>query len=116
MAPIRTYLWLIVLVHFVMYKISNENLSKLQETGKKSHACGTGEEVPTAIVKLLLLKIQSLSYGHSGIQIANSGAISCFYKYNDILNSRLISRFLDLGDLAFSTSFINIVREKEKFI
>src|SRR3989304_9852023 len=51
-------------------KISNENLSKLQENLVKSHSCGTGEEVPTAIVKLmLLLKIQSLSYGHSGIQL-----------------------------------------------
>jgi histidine ammonia-lyase len=51
-------------------KISNDNLSKLQENLVKSHACGTGEEVPLAIVKLmLLLKIQSLSYGHSGIQL-----------------------------------------------
>jgi histidine ammonia-lyase len=50
-------------------KISNENLSKLQENLVKSHACGTGEEVPNEIVKLmLLLKIQSLGYGHSGIQ------------------------------------------------
>ena len=48
-------------------KISNENLSKLQENLVKSHSCGTGDEVPNEIVKLmLLLKIQSLSYGHSG--------------------------------------------------
>jgi histidine ammonia-lyase len=34
----------------------------------KSHSCGTGE-VPLEIVKLmLLLKIQSLSYGYSGVQ------------------------------------------------
>jgi histidine ammonia-lyase len=43
-------------------KISTENLSKLQENLVKSHSCGTGEEVPNEIVKLmLLLKIQSLS-------------------------------------------------------
>src|SRR3970040_2513897 len=30
-------------------KISNENLSKLQENLVKSHSCGTGEEVPTPI-------------------------------------------------------------------
>ena len=36
-------------------KISNENLSKLQENLVKSHACGTGEEVPTTIVQLMLL-------------------------------------------------------------
>jgi histidine ammonia-lyase len=47
-------------------KISNENLSKLQENLVKSHAWH-GEEVPKEIVKLmLLLKIQSLGYGHSG--------------------------------------------------
>jgi histidine ammonia-lyase len=46
-------------------KISNENLSKLQENLVKSHACGTGEEVP--IVKLmLLLKIQSLAMAIQG--------------------------------------------------
>ena len=36
-----------------------------------SHACGTGEEVPEELVRLmLLLKAQSLSYGHSGVQVA----------------------------------------------
>ena len=40
-------------------KISSDNLSKLQENLVTSHACGTGEYVPKAIVKLmLLLKIQ----------------------------------------------------------
>lgn len=51
-------------------KISNENLSQLQENLVKSHACGTGDEVPQEIVKImLLLKIQSLSYGYSGVQL-----------------------------------------------
>lgn len=51
-------------------KISTDNLSKLQENLVKSHACGTGEEVPHEIVKLmLLLKIQSLCYGNSGVQL-----------------------------------------------
>ena len=36
-----------------------------------SHACGTGERVPSEIVRLILLfKIQSLAYGHSGVQLA----------------------------------------------
>ncbi|SHL92393.1 histidine ammonia-lyase [Flavobacterium xanthum] len=66
-------------------KISNENLSKLQENLVKSHACGTGEEVPSQIVKLmLLLKIQSLSYGHSGIQLQTVERLIEFYN-NDIL-------------------------------
>ncbi|OCB70217.1 histidine ammonia-lyase [Flavobacterium crassostreae] len=61
-------------------KISNENLSKLQENLVKSHSCGTGDEVPSAIVKLmLLLKIQSLSYGHSGVQIQTVERLIAFY-------------------------------------
>ena len=66
-------------------KISNENLSKLQENLVKSHACGTGEEVPSEIVKLmLLLKIQSLSYGYSGVQLVTVLRLIDFYN-NDIL-------------------------------
>ena len=65
-------------------KISNENLSKLQENLVKSHACGTGEEVPSEIVKLMLfLKIQSLSYGHSGIQLQTVSRLVDFYN-NDV--------------------------------
>ncbi|MEY2631342.1 MAG: Histidine ammonia-lyase [Bacteroidota bacterium] len=66
-------------------KISNENLSQLQENLVKSHACGTGEEVPQEIVKLmLLLKIQSLSYGHSGVQLQTVERLVDFYNH-DIL-------------------------------
>lgn len=66
-------------------KISNENLSKLQENLVKSHACGTGEEVPQEIVKImLLLKIQSLSYGHSGVQLETVERLIDFYN-NGIL-------------------------------
>ncbi len=66
-------------------KISNENLSKLQENLIKSHACGTGEEVPLEIVKLmLLLKIQSLSYGYSGVQLITVERLIEYYN-NDIL-------------------------------
>ncbi|RYJ42446.1 histidine ammonia-lyase [Flavobacterium beibuense] len=66
-------------------KISNENLSQLQENLVKSHACGTGDEVPDEIVKImLLLKIQSLSYGHSGVQLETVERLVDFYN-NDIL-------------------------------
>lgn len=65
--------------------ISNENLSQLQENLVKSHACGTGEEVPHEIVKImLLLKIQSLSYGHSGVQLVTVERLVDFYN-KDIL-------------------------------
>lgn len=66
-------------------KISNENLTKLQENLVMSHACGTGEEVPKQVVKLmLLLKIQSLSYGHSGVQLQTVERLIDFYNH-DIL-------------------------------
>ncbi|MCO4822711.1 MAG: histidine ammonia-lyase [Flavobacteriaceae bacterium] len=66
-------------------KINSENLSKLQENLMLSHACGTGEEVPQEIIKLmLLLKIQSLSYGHSGIQLATVNRLIDFYN-NDVI-------------------------------
>lgn len=66
-------------------KISNENLTKLQENLVMSHACGTGELVSNDIVKImLLLKIQSLSYGHSGVQLETVQRLIDFYN-NDIM-------------------------------
>lgn len=66
-------------------KISGENLSNLQENLVMSHACGTGDKVPQDIVKLmLLLKVQSLSYGHSGVQLLTVKRLIDFYN-NDIL-------------------------------
>lgn len=66
-------------------KISAENLSKLQENLVMSHACGSGEFVPKPIIKLmLLLKIQSLSYGYSGVQIETVQRLIDFFN-NDVL-------------------------------
>jgi histidine ammonia-lyase len=51
-------------------RIDNGQIETLQSNLLQSHACGLGEEVPAPIVKLMLmLKIKSLSYGHSGVQI-----------------------------------------------
>ena len=51
-------------------KIDKDQLTELQSNLLKSHACGMGEEVPQDIVKLMIaLKIKSLSYGHSGVQV-----------------------------------------------
>ncbi|GAB3638136.1 histidine ammonia-lyase [Hymenobacter arcticus] len=47
--------------------------AQLQVNLLMSHACGTGAEVPTALVRrMLLLKVQSLSYGHSGVAVATA--------------------------------------------
>jgi len=64
-------------------KISNENLTQLQENLVMSHACGTGEEVPNEIIKLMLLfKIQSLSYGYSGIQLKTVNRLIDYYNHD----------------------------------
>jgi histidine ammonia-lyase len=66
-------------------RIESENLTKLQENLVRSHACGTGEFVPESIIKtMLLLKIRSLSYGHSGIHLETVERLVAFYN-NDIL-------------------------------
>jgi histidine ammonia-lyase len=65
-------------------EISNEDLGKLQRNLVMSHACGMGEEVPQDVVKLmLLLKIQGLSYGHSGVQLITIQRLIDFYN-NDV--------------------------------
>ncbi|MFD2823459.1 histidine ammonia-lyase [Lacinutrix iliipiscaria] len=65
-------------------KISKRDLTKLQENLVMSHACGTGDRVPESIVKvMLLLKIQSLSYGHSGVQLDTVNRLIDFFN-NDI--------------------------------
>jgi histidine ammonia-lyase len=65
--------------------IAAQDLSQLQKNLMMSHACGTGEEVPQEIVKLmLLLKIQSLSYGKSAVQLATVERLIDFYNH-DIL-------------------------------
>ena len=65
--------------------ISYDELGTLQKNLVMSHACGTGDRVPSEIVKLmLLLKIQSLSYGHSGVQLVTVQRLIDFYN-NDIL-------------------------------
>ena len=66
-------------------KISDSNLSQLQENLVKSHACGCGEIIPNEVVKImLLLKIKSLSLGYSGVHLDTVNRLVDFYN-NDIL-------------------------------
>ena len=65
--------------------IPAEDLSQLQHNLVMSHACGTGETVRPEIVKLmLLLKVQSLSYGYSGVQLVTVERLMDMFN-NDIL-------------------------------
>lgn len=66
-------------------KIDNHQLQQLQENLVKSHACGLGDEVPSEVVKLMLfLKVKSLSFGHSGVQMSTINRLVDFYN-QDIL-------------------------------
>ena len=65
--------------------IPREDLSQLQHNLVMSHACGTGETVRPEIVKLMLfLKVQNLSYGHSGVQLITVQRLMDMFN-NDIL-------------------------------
>lgn len=65
--------------------INAKDLSTLQSNLVKSHACGTGDRVAPEIVKMmLLLKIQSLSYGNSGVQLATVQRLVDFFN-EDVL-------------------------------
>lgn len=64
--------------------IGEEQLSQLQINLMISHACGVGERVPNSIVKIMiLLKIQSLSYGYSGCKLDTVERLIDFFN-NDI--------------------------------
>ena len=65
--------------------VGADELGCLQKNLVMSHACGTGERVDNEVVKLmLLLKVQSLSYGNSGVQLATVERLIEFFN-NDIL-------------------------------
>ncbi len=66
-------------------KITSEKLTELQENLVRSHACGAGALIAKPVIKLmLLLKVQSLSYGNSGIALSSVERLIEFYN-NDIL-------------------------------
>lgn len=55
---------------FSEIRISNEKVEELQKRLVYSHAAGTGQPIDQEIVRLiLLLKIKSLSFGHSGCRL-----------------------------------------------
>lgn len=77
--------------------IPKDQLEKLQENLVKSHACGTGPEVPREIVLLMLfLKVQSLSYGYSGVQLETVERLL------EMFNQRVLPRIYEMGSLGAS--------------
>ncbi|MBL7917854.1 MAG: histidine ammonia-lyase [Bacteroidia bacterium] len=77
--------------------IPENELEQLQENLIKSHACGFGNVVSNDIVKLMLfLKVQSLSYGKSGVQLTT------VQRLIDLINNKVYPVVYDQGSLGAS--------------
>ncbi|MGI8892387.1 MAG: histidine ammonia-lyase [Bacteroidia bacterium] len=64
------------------HTIDKKDREKLQRNLVLSHACGAGDPIPLEIVKLmLLLKVQGLSYGNSGVQKDTVQRLLDMYNY-----------------------------------
>ncbi|MCB0488738.1 MAG: histidine ammonia-lyase [Cyclobacteriaceae bacterium] len=77
--------------------IDGSELGKLQQNLVMSHACGTGDEVPQEIVHLMLfLKVQSLAYGYSGVQLETIQHLIALY------NNKALPVVYQMGSLGAS--------------
>ena len=82
-----------------LYNISidDQDLEQLQHNLIVSHACGMGDVVPIEVAKIILfLKIQSLSYGHSGV------SIEVVQRLIDMYNAEVIPVIYTQGSLGAS--------------
>ena len=81
--------------------ISKNQLSQLQVNLIKSHACGVGERLPNDIIKMmLLLKVQSLSYGFSGCKL------DTVERLVDMFNNNINPVILEQGSLGASGDLV----------
>ncbi len=63
--------------------VSDDQLSQLQVNLIKSHACGVGERTQKDIVRMMiLLKVQSLSYGYSGCKLDTVERLIDFFNHD----------------------------------
>lgn len=78
-------------------KISSEQAEQLQANLLMSHACGMGDETPKHIVRvMMMLKIKSLSYGYSGVQL------DTVQRLVDMHNSHVLPVIFTQGSLGAS--------------
>ncbi len=81
--------------------IPDTDIERLQENLVKSHACGAGEEVPQDVVRLMLfLKIQSLAYGKSGVQLQTVEMLCEF------INQKMLPAVYQQGSLGASGDLV----------
>jgi len=77
--------------------ISKTDLKQLQTNLVKSHACGSGDEIDPIIVKIMiLLKIKSLSLGHSGITMNTLNRLVYMF------NNNILPVIYEMGSLGAS--------------
>lgn len=77
--------------------ISEDQLAELQKNLVMSHACSIGDRIPSEVVKIMMLtKIQSLSYGNSGVQVET---VELLIK---LFNNDIIPLVYKLGSLGAS--------------
>jgi len=77
--------------------IPASELGTLQKNLVMSHACGAGAEIPQEIVLLMLfLKVQSLSYGYSGVQLQTVEHLIALY------NNKALPVIYEMGSLGAS--------------
>ena len=82
-------------------KIDSNQLEQLQENLVMSHACGTGEELPSEIVKImLLLKAKGLAQGYSAAKVETVERLLTFYNKDIIPVVYMQGSLGASGDLA----------------
>ena len=106
--------------------ISKENLKKLQKNLVMSHACGIGEELDNISVKMMmLLKIKSLSLGHSGVRLElierlifffNNNIFPVIYKLGSLGASGDLAPLAHMSLAIIGESYVNYNGKKRKTI
>jgi histidine ammonia-lyase len=82
-------------------EISKKNLSQLQVNLVLSHSCGMGEEIPTEIVRrMMLLKALALAKGKSGVQLKTVERLLFFF------NKKITPIIYEKGSLGASGDLV----------
>ena len=77
--------------------IAKKDLAQLQKNLVMSHACGSGDPVPTGIVRaMLVLKVQNMAFGHSAV------APATVQRLIDMYNADVLPVVYERGSLGAS--------------
>ncbi|MCU7498866.1 MAG: histidine ammonia-lyase [Ignavibacteria bacterium] len=88
---------------FSNVRISKEDLASLQENLILSHSVGTGEYLPPFIVKIMmLLRVNALAKGHSGIRLSTVNLLM------DMMNNNIIPVVPSQGSVGSSGDLVQL--------